>query len=387
MDPADRSLDRGCTAWLRPAFFSLLLLPLLAACGTLPKAGPTVGEIRREKDAVLPFRLVDITANTIVELRQRPTDSFAANLGEETSEPQESLIGIGDGVTVTLWEAGGSPLLSSGTSAGGGSRSATLPEQSVGQDGALMIPYSGRIAAAGKTTTELQAAIEKALAGKTQSPQVLVTVTRPGSNAVTLMGEAVGGARVPLSVRGERVLDVIAAVGGSRSPIHETRVQLTRADRHLSLPLGRLLSDPAENVRLKPGDTLVVTRAPQRFSVFGAAAVNGQLDFGAENLNLVDAVARAGGLLDQRADPAGVFVFRSEAAPEGAIDTKPVPVIYRLDLTRAGSYFLGRDFEMRDRDIVYVAGATTNELQKFLVLLGLVSQPVINGVIVNQATK
>ena len=56
-----------------------------------------------------------------------------------------------------------------------------------------------------------------------------------------------------------------------------------------------------------------------------------------------------------------------------------MPVIYRLGLRDAKSFFLARSFSMRDKDIVYVSNATSTELLKFLALLGAVTGPVASG--------
>ncbi len=53
-----------------------------------------------------------------------------------------------------------------------------IPEQTVGRDGGITVPYAGRIRVAGKTTRAVQQTIEKALEGKAIQPQVLVNVTR-----------------------------------------------------------------------------------------------------------------------------------------------------------------------------------------------------------------
>jgi polysaccharide biosynthesis/export protein len=100
-----------------------------------------------------------------------------------------------------------------------------------------------------------------------------------------------------------------------------------------------------------------------------------------------EAIAKAGGLQDQRADPAGVFVFRYE--PANIVDqlapnranggTNPVPVVYHLDMSRTGSYFLARRFDIHNKDIVYAANAEFNEVQKFLNLLGSVLSPAATG--------
>lgn len=395
---------RPCPA----AAFALLILASAlfgTGCATLPSAGPSVSEIQDELAATEPaYRLVDLSEPVLAALRQRPDESFVERFGQADGDASEApLVGIGDGLVVTLWETGASALFASSSStpntSTAGSRGISLPEQIVGADGSLFIPFAGRVPAAGRSLSQIQIDIEAALRGKTQTPQALVSLSRPVSNAVIVLGEAAGGARLPLSARGERVLDALAALGGSRAPVYETRVRLTRGEVSAELPLARLLADPAQNLRLRAGDQIVVTRQPDTYTAFGATGRNAQIPFDAKNVNLVEAVARAGGLLDQRADPAGVYLLRQEPAAlaaslntvEGAAapatDAPPVPVIYHLDLTQAGGYFLGQAFDLRDRDVLYVASAESNQLQKFLVLVGLISQPLINGAIIQQTTK
>jgi polysaccharide biosynthesis/export protein len=103
-------------------------------------------------------------------------------------------------------------------------------------------------------------------------------------------------------------------------------------------------------------------------------------------------VAKAGGLLDQRADPRGVFLFRFEprslvadlgANPASTGSDEMIPVVYELDLSKAGSYFLAQNFAMRDHDIIYIANARTTTLQKFLDLLGAIVSPALSGATVD----
>ncbi len=78
---------------------------------------------------------------------------------------------------------------------------------------------------------EVQRAIEQRLSGKAIQPQAIVTVGKSVNNVVTVTGEAIGGARVPLSLKGDRLLDLIAAVGGSHAPVFETfRPPIARRD-------------------------------------------------------------------------------------------------------------------------------------------------------------
>jgi len=157
----------------------------------------------------------------------------------------------------------------------------------------------------------------------------------------------------------------------------------------------RLVSDPAENIYAQPGDVLTLVQVPQTFSVLGATGQNAQVKFNAESITLVEALAKAGGLQDLRSDPAGVFLFRFEtpavvtALSAAQLATGPdrsSPVVYRLDMSDANSYFLAQRFPVEDKDIIYVANARLNELQKFFTLLNTLTGPVITGIVVKNAS-
>ena len=394
MNRAHAGALRRLTRWSRRAV--PLGLVLLAGCAALPSAGPQRSDIRDQSRAQASpgFRIVDLDERSLQAGQQRNQPGFAELFGEGAPSPMR--IDVGDRISVEIWEAGSTPLFarpvtgSGADAAAAATRSTTLADQTVGGDGEIVLPFAGRIAVKGRTGTEVEKQIVRALAGKTARPQVIVRV-RSESKAVTVLGEVAAGSRVPLSARGERLLDVLAAAGGVRAPGHEARIQLTRAGRSLSLPLRRLLQEPRQNIVLQPGDLVVAARQPQSFTAFGATGRNAQIEFGSEELSLIEAVAKTGGLLDNRADPRGVYLFRHEPRallePGAAKSAAELPVIYRLDLSEARSYFLAQRFPLRDRDILYVSSAPASELQKFLELVGLVTQPVIQGAVIRGALK
>lgn len=374
-----------------------LLACLMAGCSALPTSGPTASDVKRQEveNDRIRFDLVDIDDNVVAALSAAPGESFHARF-KKFGKPPQPKIGIGDSIVVSIWEAAGGGLF--GTSptehVSSGSRSVTIPEQVVGQDGGISVPFAGRVPVAGRLPTEVQRSIEQRLAEKAIEPQVIVTVTKSLSNSVTVTGEVVSGARVPLSVRGDRLLDLIAAVGGARSPVYETFVRLSRGGVTATIPMETLVSNPAENIYAQPGDVLTLVRLPQSFTVFGATGTNAQISFTAERMTLVEALAKAGGLQDLRSDPAGVFLFRFEppnivnALGRPQLRSGPggsSPVVYRLDLRNAKSYFLAQRFPIGDKDIIYVANADLNELQKFFTLLNTLTAPVITGIVVKSA--
>jgi polysaccharide export outer membrane protein len=250
------------------------------------------------------------------------------------------------------------------------------------------------VPAAGRLPVEVQREIERRLQEKAIEPQVILTVTRSVTNSVTVAGEVVQGARVPLSLKGDRLLDLIAATGGAKAPVYETFVRLSRDGITATIPMESLVSTPAENIYAYPGDVLTLVRLPQSFTVFGATGLNTQVNFTAERMTLVEALAKAGGLQDMRSDPAGVFLFRFEPPPivktlgRPQLGTGPEgssPMVYRLDLSDAKSYFLAQRFPIHDKDIIYVANADLNELQKFFTLLNTLTGPIITGIVVKNA--
>ena len=379
------------------AVIGVLAGVIVAGCSALPTAGPTASDVKSQevKDNLARFDLVDIDDNVVAALLALPSESFHVRF-KKYGRPPQPKIGIGDSLVISIWEAAGGGLF--GTSptdhVSAGSRSVTIPEQVVGRDGGISVPFADRVPAAGRLPVEVQKAIEQRLAEKAIEPQVIVTVTKSLSNSVTVAGEVVSGARVPLSLKGDRLLDLIAAAGGARAPVYETFVRLSRDGITATIPMEALVSDPAENIYAYAGDVLTLVRLPQSFTAFGATGVNTQVNFTAERMTLVEALAKAGGLQDLRSDPGGVFLFRFE--PPGIVNalgrpqlhTGPdgsSPVVYRLDLSDAKSYFLAQRFAMHDKDIIYVANADLNELQKFFTLLNTLTGPVITGIVVKNA--
>lgn len=378
----------------------LLGSTILAGCSALPTSGPSVSEVKQQEvqGDQIRFDLIDIDPSVVAALLASPEEGFHARF-KKYGKPPPPRIGVGDSVVVSIWEASGGGLFgaaSTDNAAAGaaGAHNVTVPEQVVGQDGGITVPFAGRVPVAGRSPVEVQNTIEARLAEKAIQPQAIVTVVRSVSSSVTVTGEVLAGARIPLSLKGDRLLDLIAAAGGAKAPVYETFVRLSRDGITATIPMEALVSNPEEDIYAYPGDILTLERLPESFSVLGATGTNTEVNFTAERMTLVEALAKAGGLMDARSDPAGVFLFRFESpdtvkklgrpelgtGPEGSS-----PVVYRLDLRDAKSYFLAQRFPMRDKDVIYVANANLTELQKFFTLLNTVTGPVLTGIVVKSS--
>ncbi|HEV2303039.1 MAG TPA: polysaccharide biosynthesis/export family protein [Stellaceae bacterium] len=367
----------------------------LVGCAALPTAGPSAKEVVKQEIVRhrRRFDLVDIDRQVVGVLSARPRASFYERFSGY-GKPPPATIGIGDALAVTLWEGAAGGLFATSDPPPGGSQSVAIPVQVVGPDGGISVPYAGRVPVAGRLPVEVQHEIERRLGGKAIEPQAIVTLAKSVTDSATVSGEVVSGARLPLSLNGERLLDLIAAAGGAKSPVYDTFVRLSRGGVTVTIPMERLVSHPAENIYAWPGDVLTLVRVPQSFTAFGATGRNAEVEFEARRLSLIKAIAKAGGLVDQRADPEGVFLFRYEpAAIVEALHTRNLetgpggssPVVYRLDMRDADAYFLAQRFRIENNDVLYVANAPLTDLQKFFTLLNTLTGPVITGIVVNKS--
>ncbi len=365
-----------------------------SGCASLPSQGPSASEViagaNSDSTQSSPrYLLADLDGRTVDILRHVPNATLSGRFGSRGGAASP-LIGLGDSVSVTVWEAASGGLFSSASINGvtAGSHSAAIPEQTVGRDGDITIPYAGRIHVAGRTPAQVERSVVERLVGKAIEPQALVSVTRNVSNTVTVTGEVTAGARVPLSAQGDRILDVIAAAGGIRAPVPEVFIDLSRGDATAKVPMQALLAHPDENIFVRPHDVITVVREPQTFTAFGSAGRNALVPFDAVGISLEEAVAKAGGLLDGSADPAGVFLLRAEPSAiarelDPAYPIEPgarfVNVVYKINLKDAGTYFNARNFAIRNKDVIYVAAAPTMEFYKAMQLFSTLTQPAMTA--------
>jgi len=352
--------------------------------GWLPASGPSRGQVVEAQNTPSspPIQLVNVTdavARSVISSQKRSL--FSETLKSNT--PTGYIVGPGDMVIVSIWESPPAVLfgtVSLNPAASASAHETAFPEQMVSTAGTINIPFVGRVPAAGKTQQEIETEIVHRLTGKANQPYVLVRVTRNTTSAVTVMGEVTSSTRIPLTDRGERLLDALAAAGGVRQPVDKITLQVTRGNQVQALALDTVIRDPKQNIVLQPGDVITALFQPSSFTVLGATAKNEEINFEAQGITLAQALARAGGLQDTRADARAVFIFRFEdqkaldwKTPPQATPEGKVPVIYQVDLRDPASFFVAQSFPVNNKDVLYVSNAPAAELQKFL---SLVTSPI-----------
>lgn len=363
---------------MRPAALAalLLLVPAFGGCSLLPASGPADGAIRNAAytSPELPHAFVKVTQQVVSLLA---TANPRLTRFATQQRPRDLRFGIGDSVSVTIFEAATGGLFIPAEAGVRPGNFITIPTQSVDTRGSISIPYAGNIRALGRTKEELQQAIVDALKNRAIEPQVVVSTVDQRTSLITMLGEVGRPGRIPMSATPERVLDYLARAGGSQGPASETWIMLERKGIRAVAPMGALIYEPANNVFVHADDTLFLYREPQTFLAFGALGRQQQIPFGTWRISLAEAVSKAGGLIDGQADPGSVFLYRGETCEVAAamgIDCSKypgpiVPVIYNLNFRDPSSFFLATKFEMRNKDVLYVTNSTSVEVGKFIAFL------------------
>ena len=367
-----------------------VVLALSACAGSGPSGRDLLSEGSHDTAS---FALVEITDENldVVSVWHRP--SFSAVYGDYRP-PSLQKVDTGDTVQVNVWEMGGGLYASTSPQLAQGAQASAIPEQVVARDGTINVPYAGRFRVAGMTTQQVEQAIVKRLQRKAMQPQALVTLTRNISQSATVTGDVTTGARIPLTVKGDRILDVIATAGGIKAPVHEAFITLSRDGTSLTVPMQAILANMRENIYVRPADVITVFRQPQSFTAVGATGKNAVVGFEAAGITLEEAIAKAGGLIDDRSDARGVFILRYEPTelasgyadiPEHLLGRSFVPIAYRLNMKDPSSLFRARRFAMRDKDILYVSNAPLTEVGKIFKLVQMLTEPAIKATVVNRA--
>lgn len=346
-------------------------------CAVLPADGPTsfdkVAAVNPEAD--VQFELVNVTPSVLSILEhRRPSGDFGQF--DTKSPPSMVRLGPGDVIGVTIFESSAGGLFipaEPGTRTG---NFVTVPDQQVDRNGLISVPYAGQIQVAGKGINEVQKAIEQKLAARALEPQVVVTIRERNSAQVSVLGAVNAAQKYNLNPRGERLLEAIAKAGGPSQQGYDTFVTVQRGSRKATMYFQRIVNEPGNNIWLQPGDVVYVYKETRTFIALGAQGQNGRFVFDTEAITLSDALGKAGGLLDERANPGSVFVYRFEdraiAEKIGVDVTKyrdsKVPIVYRINLREGGGYFVSADMQILNRDVIFVGNSAYTEIIKALTL-------------------
>jgi polysaccharide export outer membrane protein len=383
-------------AWLigifQPAIGAAVALSLgvTAGCSSaVPNNGPIALTVERSGVKKSSYEIPQTnTSYDVVKVDERVANSVTA-LGQPSlvrtfglgGAPGTPVIGVGDELSVTIFEAGPDGLFSTTEH-----KSTTVPVV-VQPDGHGQIPYAGSVLFAGKTLEGARQEIARALKAKAVEPDVIVTMSKNLSRTASVQG-AVGNPQiVQLGLAPAPLTSVIAMAGGPQKAPYDTYVTLTRGRRSSTVLLQSIIDNPKDDIYIVPRDKLFLTYDPQTFTALGSSEKAGRIPFDTSKLSLVEATALAAGAMPQLADPKGYFIFRyeyeavyrqvvgesrfEELLSKGMMANKDglYPIVYRIDMSDPQSYIVAQSFPVRSKDVLYLSHHPSTDFVKFTTLI------------------
>jgi polysaccharide export outer membrane protein len=293
--------------------------------------------------------LIDMPSSTLRQMyaaRELTLGGLAA-LTPVPLNPSEYLLGPGDQMSVIVGELD----------------EFTDKTFRIDMRGDINLPLAGRIHASGLTVQAFETQIKSNLRKILKDPDVVVTVTAFASQPVSVLG-AVNLPGVH-QLQGQKTLFEVLSLSGGLRPDAGTSVKITRDLKWGAIPLPGAAADPsgqysiasvkvkrimnatepADNVLIRPGDTIAVPRADLVY-VVGSVVKPGGFPLGEnETLSALQVVSLAEGLQKTAAaDKAKIL----RAVPGSSTRTEITINIKQLMAGRT------QDIPLRSDDILFV---------------------------------
>ncbi|MBV8192392.1 MAG: polysaccharide biosynthesis/export family protein [Alphaproteobacteria bacterium] len=335
----------------------MLVLALgIGGCTALPGDGPWMGGAQSTSTEALPFDVIDLTPTTVAAYRlasvDRPSTATA-----DLSPAVPISIAPGDVLRVRIFEKYGGNIFP--TLQG---EKTDLGVQRVAPDGTIDLPYVGKVQVSGLDLPGVEERIKQQLGNKVQDPEVIADFDAPRAHTVIVSGDVKKPGRVSLLEGVRTAVDAFNQAGGSLLPANQLEIVVRR---HGQVILTSQLSDmlAGNDIPVERNDEIVVRPNTRVYTVLGAVQKSGNVEMTKANLSLLEALGNVGGLMDQRANKTGVYVFRM-----GDLLTNPTARarVFRLDLFQPVSIFVAQQFGVQARDVVYVTNAPLYEYDKVL---------------------
>ena len=340
------------TSRARSAIFATMLIGTTLSACTTPRAVASLSEVQKsaEQGQVV---LVPVTAQTLPPPPPSTASFPPTFLG--AGEFDYDQLGPGDRLNVRIWESGSASVFA--PESGGGT---DLGEVTVDESGQIYIPYAGRVRVSGLTISQARSNIIGRLRTVVANPQVDIRAADRRSALVSVQGDAAKTGSFPI-VRGRtRLGELLAEVAPSQKSPEMLKVTVRRDGQAATVRLADIYANPALDIALRPGDSIIVNEDVQNVTVLGAAGLQGQIRIPERDFSLIAALGQARGINAEAADPRAVFVLRAPEQPGAP------PVAYQFDMRRPESIALANRFVMRDNDAILISNAPFAQVRQTL---------------------
>lgn len=355
---------------LKPSFVAMLCAGLsLAGCDLPQGAGREDQILAGADDADATFAVEQVTRANLDTFARWPLagNGTAAGWIGHSRGPSGQIIQPGDHLSVTIWDNEESSLLKPE-----GQKAVPLNGLVVSQSGTIFLPYISEVYVAKMSPDEARQVIQDRLVAIAPSVQVQLEQTSGKQNSVDVVSGVAKPGPYPLPDRNTTVLGILSEAGGVSLSADNPQVRLIRDGQLYGIPLATLMSTPSQDTTLRGGDKLYVTEDERYFVALGASGNESRVQFPAERVTALEAMALTGGLDAMRANPAAIFLLRNYSASAVRTDGSGPPkqsVVFAFDLTHAEGLFAAGQFPLQSGDAVVVSESPVTAARTVTALL------------------
>ncbi|QNA88742.1 hypothetical protein G4G28_09965 [Massilia sp. Dwa41.01b] len=286
--------------------------------------------------------------------------------------PPPYTIGRGDILSIVVWDhpelAGGGMTAATAALDAAGANTVWRSERAAARlrrrpPGRIQFPFAGLLPVEGLTEEQARALLTQKLARYIANPNVTLRVQAYRSKRVYIDGEVKSPGLQAINDIPMTLVEAINRAGGMLPTADQSRIALERGDARYRINLRDLVQkgiNPA-NLMLAPGDVVRVhSRDESKVFVSGEVVTPRALTMHNGRLTLNEALGETGGISPLSGDARQIYVVRK--TPERTR-------VFQLDARLAGSIAMAESFELRPKDVVYVAASPLANWNRHLSLL------------------
>jgi polysaccharide export outer membrane protein len=284
------------------------------------------------------------------------------------TDPAPYTIGNSDILSITVWdhpELAGAGMVAAAVAADTGATVANTPQQGFAVDhhGTIQFPYAGQVQVAGLTEEAARNVLARKLAKYIASPNVTLRVQSFRSKRVYVDGEVRSAGVQAINDLPMTLMEALNRAGGFLPTADQSRIGLERGEARYSINMRELVLKGVNpgSLMLAHGDVVRVhSREESKVFVSGEVVAPRALTMHDGRLTLNEALGESGGISPLSGDARQIYVVRK---------TPQRTRVFQLDARLTGSLAMAESFELRPKDIVFVAATPLANWNRKLSLL------------------
>ena len=276
------------------------------------------------------------------------------------SNPAPYAIGRGDVLSIVVWDhpelAGGGMTAAAAAADANGTNSSAVantaqPGFVVDHQGRIQFPFAGLLPVEGLTEEAARALLANRLARYIANPNITLRVQSYRSKRVYIDGEVKQPGLQAINDIPMTLVEALNRAGGLLPTADQSRIALERGEARYRINLRDLVQKDINpgNIMLAPGDVVRVhSRDESKVFVSGEVVTPKALTMHNGRLTLNEALGETGGISPLSGDARQIYVVRK--TPERTR-------VFQLDARLTGSLAMAESFELRPKDVIYVAAS------------------------------